>query len=232
MRHVELVIFENDSIMHEKALSLPIGKVSFRQLAMMLIGILSAMVGYFITKDIIVSGVILAVFLGLGLVNTKIMSPDQMIKAYLLFLIRGTSLSRGKPENLKKKNTVTDSSKKEQTSKKRTDTIIQKKFSGNTIIYILENVFAKFNQTKSIKKYKKNHSIKIKLQDNMLKIIPTEKIVDIDFLQKQIHILLDGKETNRDRFTVTDKQMIVPLDESSNCNFSIIVDDGIEERLC
>ncbi len=234
MRHVELVIFENDSIMHEKALPLPIGKVSFRQLGMILAGMLAAMVAYFVTKDFIAPGVILTMFLGLGLVNTKIMTPDQMIKANLMFLIRGTSLSRDKPENLKmKKTAVNKKQTKRQASKKIVIAKPQKKFFSKPITDLITSLFAKINQGKSMRQNEKSNPIKIEVTNNRLKITPLEKIYDVDLLQNQISILSDGKEISRDFVTVNDKDiMIVPLDKCSNCNVSIIVDEGIEEQLC
>lgn len=97
MRHVELVAFENDSILHQKALSLPIGKVSLRQLGVLVVGILNVFTVYAITDNFWIVAVLFAVFLGIEMSNTKIMTPDQMIKSVILFLNRGTSLSK-KPE--------------------------------------------------------------------------------------------------------------------------------------
>ncbi|MDH3501608.1 MAG: hypothetical protein OEL69_03760 [Nitrosopumilus sp.] len=101
MRHVELVAFENDSILHQKALSLPVGKVLLRQLGILVVGILTVFSACAITDNIIVPGMLFAIFLGIGLPNTKIMTPDQMLKSVILFLIRGTSLSK-KPEYMQK----------------------------------------------------------------------------------------------------------------------------------
>ena len=101
MRHVELVAFENDSILHQKALSLPVGKVSLRQLGILVVGILTVFSSYAITDNIIMPAILFVIFLGIGLPNTKIMTPDQMIKSVIIFLIRGTSLSK-KPEYMQK----------------------------------------------------------------------------------------------------------------------------------
>lgn len=107
MRHVELTIFENQSILHEKGVTLPVGlKVSFRQLGILTVGVLAAFVGFFITKDFIAPGITIAITLGFGLPNTKIMTPDQKVKSMILFLIRGTSLTKDKPDYIKKKNNV------------------------------------------------------------------------------------------------------------------------------
>jgi len=208
MRHVELVIFENDSIMHEKALSLPIGKVSFRQLGVILAGILVSMVTYFVTKDFIAPGVVLAIFLGLGLVNTKIMSPDQMIKANLIFLIRGTSL---KTEKVKKV--------KEKSNRQYTKSNEKVKLSIlSQIIPQLESLFVKQNKkTKS-----KDYSIKIELtKDNQLKIIPTNNNTDLTLLQERINIISDDAKTN---IVLKNNHMSISLDKSSNYDIFTIVD--------
>lgn len=188
MRHVELVVFENDSILNEKALSLPIGRVSFRQLGVMLAGVLAAMISYFVTKEIIVPGVVLAVSLGLGMINTKIMTPDQMIKANLMYLIRGTSL-RKKPEKIACNNndkTSTNSkysttkNKAEKTPKKKEKTLSQLIFSQ------IEPFFAKPSKKKQDASHDtiktnnnekaKSHAVKIRLTpDNMLQVMPTRQ---------------------------------------------------------
>ncbi|WP_316506569.1 hypothetical protein [Nitrosopumilus sp.] len=101
MRHVELVAFENDSILHQKVLSLPIGKISLRQLGVLVVVILSVFATYSIIDNFWVAAIIFVVFLGIGMPNTKIMTPDQMIKSIIIFLIRGTPLSK-KPEYMQK----------------------------------------------------------------------------------------------------------------------------------
>ena len=183
MRHVELVIFENDSILNEKALSLPIGKVSFRQLGVILAGVLAAMISYFVTREIIAPGIVLAVSLGLGMINTRIMTPDQMIKANILYLIRGTSL-RKKPQriihhNNDKENTDfkhnTTNNKTEKTTKKKDKTSLQ------TIFSQVESFFAKPSKKEIVSsdiikadnnEKTKSHSVKIRLTpDNMLQIL-------------------------------------------------------------
>ena len=114
MKHVELTVFENQSILHEKGVTLPVGlKVSFRQLGILTVGVLVAFVGFFITKDFIAPGIIIAIALGFGLPNTKIMTPDQKVKSMILFLVRGTSLAK-KPEHLKKNNDTSSKSNKKE----------------------------------------------------------------------------------------------------------------------
>jgi len=219
LRHVELVIFENDSIMQEKALSLSIGKVSFRQLAVILSGILGAMIAYFVTKDFMIPGVVLAVFLGLGLVNTKIMSPDQLIRANLLFLIRGTSLSKNRSQKVKP---VKDKSKKKIIEKKKEITRQSKLSILSQIISQMESLFVK-KQLDNNKTKSKDHAVKIKLtKDNPLKITPTKKATDIDSLQEQITILLDDDKTKE--YGITNKYIWVPLEKSLDYDITTMID--------
>ena len=105
-QEIELVVFENVSVMHQKALSLPFGKVSLRQLLMLSAGMLGAVIAYSITGEIVYPVIVFAAFVALGMVSTKVLTLDQMIKSMISFLIRGTSLSR-KPQYMideKKKN--------------------------------------------------------------------------------------------------------------------------------
>jgi len=186
MRHVELVVFENDSILNEKALSLPIGRVSFRQLGVILIGVLAAMMSYFVTKEIIVPGIVLAVSLGLGMVNTKIMTPDQMIKANLLYLIRGTSL-RKKPEKvIHGNNDKIGKDSKHSTATNKTEIPKKKeKTLSQIILSQLESFFAKSKKKEhtshditktSTNEKTKSHTVKIRLtSDNILQIMPARQ---------------------------------------------------------
>jgi hypothetical protein len=183
MRHVELVIFENDSILNEKALSLPIGRVSFRQLGVILAGVLAAMISYFVTKEIIVPGVVLAVSLGLGMINTKIMTPDQMIKANLMFLIRGTSL-RKKPEKIDRNNNDKTSTNFKYTTKNKAEKPPKKKERAlSQLIFLqIESFFAKSKKKQdalhdtikaSNNEKTKSRAVKIRLtSDNMLQVMP------------------------------------------------------------
>ncbi len=91
-RNIDLVTFENDSVLNQKSISLPIGKVSIRQTAILFSGILVTFLVFMTTDNVIVAGLIFAVFLGLGLIGSRVMAADQMIKNHLMLLIRGTSL--------------------------------------------------------------------------------------------------------------------------------------------
>ena len=91
-RNIDLVTFENDSVINQKSISLPIGKVSIRQTAILFSGILVTFLVFMTTDNVIVAGLIFAVFLGLGLIGSRVMAADQMIKSHLMLLVRGTSL--------------------------------------------------------------------------------------------------------------------------------------------
>ena len=91
-RNIDLVTFENDSVLNQKSISLPIGKVSIRQTAILFSGILVTFLVFMTSDNLIMSGFVFAVFLGLGLIGSRVMAADQMIKSHLMLLVRGTSL--------------------------------------------------------------------------------------------------------------------------------------------
>ena len=101
-RNIDLVTFENDSVLNQKSISLPIGKVSIRQTAILFSGILVTFLVFMTSDNLIMSGFVFAVFLGLGLIGSRVMTADQMIKSHLMLLIRGTSLDV-KPQYMEKK---------------------------------------------------------------------------------------------------------------------------------
>ena len=101
-RNIDLVTFENDSVVNQKSISLPIGRVSIRQTAILFSGILVTFLVFMTSDNLIMSGFVFAVFLGLGLIGSRVMAADQMIKSHLMLLIRGTSLDV-KPEYMEKK---------------------------------------------------------------------------------------------------------------------------------
>jgi len=100
-RTIELVTFENDSVLNQKSISLPIGKVSIRQTAILFSGILVTFLVFMTMDNLVISGLVFAVFLGIGLIGTRVMTADQMIKSHLRMLIRGTSLEQ-KPQYMEK----------------------------------------------------------------------------------------------------------------------------------
>lgn len=243
MRHVELVVFENDSILNEKALSLPIGRVSFRQLGVILVGVLAAMVSYFITKEIIVPGVVLAVSLGLGMINTKIMTPDQMIKANLMYLIRGTSL-RKKPEKvIQSNNNKMRTDFKHGTTNDKIEKIPKKKerILSQLIFSQIESFFVKSKKkqdashdiTKTNNNEKtKSHAVKIKMTlDNMLQVMPTRQ--DTMNKSNQIDKLLSSLNRSSKNNHIHDRQeklldKVIILLDNQGIDESVIFekDDG------
>ncbi len=209
MRHVELVAFENDSILHQKALSLPVGKVSLRQLGILVIGILTVFSAYAITDNIIVPAILFAIFLGIGLPNTKIMTPDQMLKSVILFLIRGTSLSK-KPEYMQK------TKKKRQEEKAYDNNIDQKNFEKQSNNNIMSKIITQFEslykKKESIESKQnvvspqdnKNYSVKIQLTpENMLNITPIKtkknKSQENNSIDKLLNSLTDSKNNLHDQ---------------------------------
>jgi hypothetical protein len=208
MRHVELVVFENDSILNEKALSLPIGRVSFRQLGVILVGVLASMISYFVTKEIIVPGVVLAVSLGLGMVNTKIMTPDQMIKANLLYLVRGTSL-RKKPEKVihGDNDKIGEDSKHSTTTINKTEIPKKDRTLSQLILSQLESFFVKPSKKKehtshditktSTNKKTKSHAIKIRLTpDNILQVMPARQNTRNNLIDRFLSSLNSSSKNN------------------------------------
>lgn len=115
MEQNELVVFENFSVLNQKAMSLPIGKVSIRQVLLITAGFLVATIFYLATTDLLYTVTSFVPFVVIAMINTKIVSLDQIIKSNISFLIRGTSLSK-KYLNRKKSKDRNDSkvvSKKE-----------------------------------------------------------------------------------------------------------------------
>jgi len=137
-RNIDLVTFENDSVLNQKSISLPIGKVSIRQTAILFSGILMTFLVFMTTDNLIMSGLIFAVFLGLGLIGSRVMAADQMIKSHLMLLARGTSLDV-KHEYMEKKkktqqqqppdNNAIQNSKQEEESQKNNNGLVNKALS-------------------------------------------------------------------------------------------------------
>ena len=94
MEQNELVVFENFSILNQKAMSLPIGKVSIRQVLLITAGFMFATIFYLATTDLMYAVASFVPFVVIAMINTKIVSLDQIIKSNISFLIRGTSLSK------------------------------------------------------------------------------------------------------------------------------------------
>lgn len=86
MEQNELVVFENFSVLNQKTMSLPIGKVSIRQVLLITVGFLFATIFYLATTDLLYAGASFIPFVVLAMINTKIISLDQdNQKQYLIF---------------------------------------------------------------------------------------------------------------------------------------------------
>jgi len=146
IRNIDLVTFENDSVLNQKSISLPIGKVSIRQTAILFSGILMTFLVFMATDNLIMSGFVFAVFLGLGLIGSRVMAADQMIKSHLILLTRGTSLDV-KHEYMEKKkkiqqqqhtgNDAARSAIQEEESHKNNDGLISKTLSDIQSLLLL-----------------------------------------------------------------------------------------------
>ncbi len=134
-RNIDLVTFENDSVLNQKSISLPIGKVSIRQTAILFSGILMTFLVFMTSDNLMMSGFVFAIFLGLGLIGSRVMAADQMIKSHLMLLVRGTSLDV-KHEYMEKKkkkrqagNNVIQNSKQEEKLQKNNNGLVSKTLS-------------------------------------------------------------------------------------------------------
>jgi len=145
-RNIDLVTFENDSVLNQKSISLPIGKVSIRQTAILFSGILMTFLVFMTTDNLIMSGFVFAVFLGLGLIGSRVMAADQMIKSHLILLASGTSLDV-KHEYMEKKkklqqqqhidNDAARSAIQEEESHKNNDGLVSKTLSDIQSLLLL-----------------------------------------------------------------------------------------------
>ena len=233
VRNIDLVTFENDSVLNQKSISLPMGKVSIRQTVILFVGILTTFLVFLTSDNLIISGLVFAVFLGLGLIGSKVMSLDQMIKSHLILLIRGTSLDV-KPEYMEKKkqdidNTNTDKSK---TRLQQLEVEQQQNNNGlvNKAISEIQSLFSKNNKIKQNQpKQNKNYSAEIQLDDqNILNVSlfknkkQSDEIINKllekiskENLTEHVTILLDGKELEKTQYTKSDEIISLELDNDS-----------------
>ena len=144
MEQNELVVFENFSILNQKAMALPIGKVSIRQVSLITMGFFIATIVYLATTDLMFAGVSFAPFVVMAMINTKIVSLDQIIRNNISFLIRGTSLSKRYLNHAKPKGD--DSAKKTESKITLIDEKKKKKmsmFSLDAMIKSIESLILK-----------------------------------------------------------------------------------------
>ena len=167
-RTIELVTFENDSVLNQKSISLPIGKVSIRQTAILFSGILITFLVFMTMNNLVVSGLVFAVFLGIGLIGTRVMTADQMIKSHLMMLIRGTSLEQ-KPEYMENPKKI---QQRQQTGNEKFNpkqTKQQKNNNGlvNQVLSQIESLYKKKdNVTANTKKESKSLVNKVENNNN------------------------------------------------------------------
>jgi len=163
-RTIELVTFENDSVLNQKSISLPIGKVSIRQTAILFSGILVTFLVFMTTDNLVISGLVFVIFLGIGLIGTRVMTADQMIKSHLMFLIRGTSLEQ-KPEYMEKPKKKQQHTGNEKANSKQNEQQRNNNGLVNQVLSKIESFYKKKeNVTANAKKESK--SIDDKVENN------------------------------------------------------------------
>ena len=245
VRNIDLVTFENDSVLNQKSISLPIGKVSIRQTVILFVGILTTFLVFLTSDNLIISGLVFAVFLGLGLIGSKVMSLDQMIKSHLILLIRGTSLDV-KPDYMEKKkqNDIDNmNASKSQTRLQKLEDEHQQNNNGlmNKAISEIQSLFSKTNSNPKQKQSRedKNYSAEIQLDQNILNVSlfknkkqrdePINKLLgklsNENYLTERVTISLDGKELEKSQYEIKSDNMIsLVLDNNyySNKSYQII----------
>ncbi|WP_316505933.1 hypothetical protein [Nitrosopumilus sp.] len=127
--------------------------------------------------------------------NTKIMTPDQMIKSIILFLIRGTSLSN------KSKHMQKNSKPKKKKSNESVHTT-ETQSNNNIMLRILsqiESLYKKKESTENLSNKNKNYSIKVQLtSENMLNIIPLKTKQKNNSIEKLLGSLTTSKKNLSD----------------------------------
>ncbi|WP_316506089.1 hypothetical protein [Nitrosopumilus sp.] len=240
VRNIELVTFENDSVLNQKSISLPMGKVSIRQTVILFVGILTTFLVFLTSDNLVISGLVFAVFLGLGLIGSKVMPLDQMIKSHLILLIRGTSLDV-KPDYMEKKkhdidNVNNDESKtrlqqlEDEHQQNNNNGLVNKDISEIQSLFSRKNYPINQNQSKE----KKNFSAEILLDQSILNVSlfknkkqsnkPINKLLEKiskENLTEHVTISLDGKELEKSRYQIKSNNMIsLVLDNDDDPNSS------------
>ena len=246
MEQNELVIFENFSIMNQKAMALPIGKVSIRQVLLITMGFLIATIMYLATFDLIYAGVSFVPFVVVAMINTKIVSLDQIIRNNISFLIRGTSLSKRYLNTIKSKSVNSNNSAKNtesnisQINEKKKKTM----FSFDGIIKSIESLFSKKPKGKDDAddaKASKDANMKAGNRSIVLTIHHDDNSVTLSnlrggdksncnkFLSKKEKILdylessLDGTNLEESDYTIKKGNITIPLHHSKK--YSIKAND-------
>ena len=246
MEQNELVVFENFSILNQKAMALPIGKVSIRQVLLITMGFFIATVMYLATSDLAYAGVSFAPFVVVAMINTKIVSLDQIIRSNISFLIRGTSLSKKYLNLLKSKRNRNNNSIKNAESKITPIKEEKKKMFSldGIIIKSIESIFSKKSKSKGDDGGKenttadpntkiKNHSVVLTVHhdDNFVtlsnlkgknsngKKFPSKKEKISDYLEST----LDGILLEESDYTIKKGTVTIPLHKSKK--YSIKIND-------
>ena len=191
-RTIELVTFENDSVLNQKSISLPIGKVSIRQTAILFSGILVTFLVFMTMNNLVMSGLVFAVFLGIGLIGTRVMTADQMIKSHLMMLINGTSLEQ-KPEYMENPKKI---QQQQQTSNE------------------------KFNLLKQNEQQKNNNGLVNQILSQIESLYKNKKGNGITNAKKESKLLVNKIENNNKKFSasieLTDQNIIHVTSKNNN----------------
>ena len=230
----ELVVFENFSVLNQKAMSLPIGKISIRQVLLITAGFLFATIFYLATTDLLYAGASFVPFVVIAMINTKIISLDQIIKNNLSFLIRGTSLSKKYLNHKKSKEKSKVSSKKDNDETAKT-TIKEKKssFSIDGISSLIDTILfkkPKDKENKTSSKQEKDSAKENKTKANHSVVISVNKDENIITISNLKSIKEKGK--NKSLFAKKKKEKIQDyleclLDQTKLENSDYIVKKGI-----
>jgi len=247
MEQNELVVFENFSVLNQKAMSLPIGKVSIRQVLLITAGFLFATIFYLATTDLLYAGASFVPFVVIAMINTKITSLDQIIRNNLSFLIRGTSLSK---KYLNRKKSKERDSKV--SSKKDDDKSINENkslFSIDGITSLIDTILmrkpknkddsASTGQGNNSSKTKGNHSVVISVNndENILTIsnLKTRKEKgknnklfakkNKESIQDYLECTLDQTKLEESDYIIKKGNLTIPLHKSKK--YSITVNDEI-----
>ena len=236
MEQNELVVFENFSILHQKAMSLPIGKVSIRQVLLITAGFFFGTILYLATTDLIYAGVVFAPFVVISMINTKIVSLDQIIRNNVSFLIRGTSLSKRYLNSIKSKGG--GSAKK---TESRITQINEKKmqlFSRDGIIQSIESLVlkkpkdSKENKSSETKDNNKtgNYSVVLNINhdENTLVLSNLKNKSKKTFSKKEkilnfLECKLDETKLVESDYTIKKGTVTIPLHKSKK--YSVTIND-------
>ena len=253
MEQNELVVFENFSVLNQKAMSLPIGKVSIRQVLLITAGFLFATIFYLATTDLLYAGASFVPFVVIAMINTKIISLDQIIRNNISFLIRGTSLSKKYLNHKKSKERDSKTiSKKDNDNAKKTIKESKSLFSIDGISSLIDTIMLKKPKNKENKtpkeqennsakenKTKGNHSVMISVSkdDNIITIsnLKTAKQKGKNnslFAKKKKEKISDYLECSLDQTKLEESDYIIkkgiitiPLHKSKR--YSVTVNDEI-----